>query len=118
MLELQPEVLVLGGAVRVSYAMQRGPKTPIIAIDLEGSRTQRIGPESVPGREETSRASLDMPEMAGKLVELMKEVVPEVSRCAILSDERFGRAQIEATERAARARACSRAARYRRSARG
>jgi putative ABC transport system substrate-binding protein len=42
-----------------------------------------------------------MPELAGKLVELLREVVPGVSRCAILWDERFGRPQIEATEQAA-----------------
>jgi putative tryptophan/tyrosine transport system substrate-binding protein len=102
LLRLKPEVLVAGGEVRIAYAAEHAPRTPIIAIDLEGDpeRSGLVQSLSRPGGNITG-IWLDMPEMAGKLVELVKEVVPEVSRCAILSDERFGRAQVEATERAA-----------------
>ena len=102
LLEAKPEAIVLGGAVRVAYAAQRGPRTAIIAIDLENDpeRSGFIQSLSRPGGNVTG-LWLDMPEMAGKLVELLKAVVPNLSRCAILWDQRFGRAQIEATERAA-----------------
>src|SRR5215207_2725450 len=42
-----------------------------------------------------------MPHMAGKLVELLREVVPDLSRCAVLWDERLGKPQFHATEKAA-----------------
>ena len=101
-LEQQPDVLVLGGAVRLAYAADRAPKMPLIAIDLE-SDPERMGfvqTLSRPGGNITG-IWLDMPEMAGKLVELLKEVVPSLSSCAILWDEKFGKPQVEATERAA-----------------
>ncbi|HEX8167032.1 MAG TPA: ABC transporter substrate-binding protein [Beijerinckiaceae bacterium] len=102
LLELKPEAIVLGGAVRIAYAAQRSLQTPIIAIDLEDDpeRSGFIQSLARPGGNVTG-LWLDMPEMAGKLVELLKAVVPDLSRCAILWDQRFGRTQIEATERAA-----------------
>ena len=101
-LKEEPEVLVLGGAVRVARAAERAPKLPLVAIDLESDpeRSGFVQTLSRPGGNITG-IWLDMPEMAAKLVELLREVIPALSSCAILSDERFGRPQIEATERAA-----------------
>src|SRR5215212_6989085 len=101
-LKEEPEVLVLGGAVRVVRAAERAPKMPLVAIDLESDpeRSGFVQTLSRPGGNITG-IWLDMPEMAAKLVELLREVIPALSSCAILSDERFGRPQIEATERAA-----------------
>ena len=102
LLQWEPEVLVTGGAVRIVHAAQRAPKKPIIAIDLESDpeRSGFVQSLSRPGGSITG-IWLDMPDMAGKLIELLKEIVPELSRCAVLWDERFGIPQIEATERAA-----------------
>ncbi len=102
LLEQQPDVLVVGGALRLAHAAQRGPRTPVIAVDLESDpeRSGFVQSLSRPGGM-ISGIWLDMPEMAGKLVELLKEVVPGLSRCAILWDERFGKPHLDATERAA-----------------
>src|SRR5215207_3302502 len=45
LLEWDPEVLVTGGAVRIVHAVQRAPRKPIIAIDLESSFKAYRGPE-------------------------------------------------------------------------
>ena len=100
--EWRPDVLVAGGAPRIRHAAERRPSTPIIGIDLESDpeRSGFVQSLSRPGGSITG-IWLDMPEMAGKLVELLREVVPDLSRCAILWDERMGRPQFEVTERAA-----------------
>jgi ABC-type uncharacterized transport system substrate-binding protein len=46
---------------------------------------------------------LDQPEMSGKLLQLLKETVPSLTRVAVLWDETLARAQLDATEAAARA---------------
>src|SRR6185436_14896759 len=81
-LEQQPDVLVLGGALRLAHAAERAPKLPLIAIDLE-SDPERMGfvrSLSRPGGNITG-IWLDMPEMAGKLVELLREIDPDLSAC-------------------------------------
>lgn len=45
---------------------------------------------------------LDQPEMSGKLLQFLKESVPGLTRVAVLWDEAIGRAQLDATEGAAR----------------
>ncbi len=46
---------------------------------------------------------LEQPEMSGKLLQLLKEGVPTLTKVAVLWDEAIGRDQLEATEGAARA---------------
>lgn len=46
---------------------------------------------------------LDLPEMSAKLLQLLKDTVPSLTRVGVLWDEAIGRAQLEATEGAARA---------------
>jgi putative ABC transport system substrate-binding protein len=103
LLEQQPDVLVVGGALRLRHAAQRAPRVPIVATDLESDplRSGLVQSLSRPGGMITG-LWLDMPEMVGKLIELLKDVTPDLSRCAVLWDERLGRAQFEATEAAAR----------------
>src|SRR5215204_4551859 len=100
--EWRPDVLVAGGAPRIRHAAERRPSTPIIGIDLESDpeRSGFVQSLSRPGGSITG-IWLDMPEMSGKPIELLKELVPELSRFAVILDERFGIPQIEATERAA-----------------
>lgn len=77
---------------------------PIVAIDLETDPVASgfVASLAQPGTNVTG-LFLDLPEMSGKLVQLLKEAVPAVTRVAILWDAAIARAQFEATEKAARA---------------
>jgi putative tryptophan/tyrosine transport system substrate-binding protein len=79
---------------------------PLIGIDLETDpiASGAVKTLSQPGGNVTG-VWLDMPEMAGKLVELLKEIVPDLTRCAVIWDREVGKTQLDATERAATASA-------------
>jgi hypothetical protein len=47
-------------------------------------------------------AALDLPELGGKLLQLLREARPGLTRIGIVWEAAIGRAQFEATERAAR----------------
>jgi putative ABC transport system substrate-binding protein len=76
---------------------------PIVAIDLETDpvATGVVTTLARPGGNVTG-FFLDLPEISGKLVQLMKEAVPRATRMAVLWDAAIARAQLDATEQAAR----------------
>jgi putative ABC transport system substrate-binding protein len=76
---------------------------PIVAVDLE-SDPMALGFAknlSRPGGNVTG-VFLDLPEMSGKQIQLFKEIVPGVSRVAVLGDPEMNASQFRATEAAAR----------------
>jgi len=76
---------------------------PIVGIDLESDPVGNGWVKSLarPGGNFTG-FFLDIPELGGKQLELLKEAVPTVARLAILWDATIGTAQFRATEAAAR----------------
>jgi putative ABC transport system substrate-binding protein len=64
-----------------------------------------MGQRSRSSRHQPYGLFLDLPEIGGKQIELIKEALPELSSVAILWDSTIGEAQFRATETAARGRA-------------
>ena len=77
---------------------------PIVAVDLESDPVAKGYVKSLarPGGNMTGMF-LDLPEVSGKQVGLLKEIVPRLSRIAIFGIPGLNEAQFAATETAARA---------------
>jgi len=85
--------------------MTRATRTiPIVGVDLESDPVAKGWVVSLarPGGNVTG-IFLDMPEMSGKQLELLKEVKPTLARVAVLGDSRVNSLQFRAVEVAARA---------------
>jgi putative tryptophan/tyrosine transport system substrate-binding protein len=76
---------------------------PLVAIDLESDPVANRWAVSIarPGRNLTG-FFLDLPELGGKQIELLKEALPSLSRVAFLWDSMVGLVQFSATEVVAR----------------
>jgi putative ABC transport system substrate-binding protein len=89
------------------YAIQALTKAtstiPLVAIDLESDPVANRWVASIasPGGNLTG-FFLDLPELGGKQIELLKEAVPSLSRVAFLWDSTVGLIQFSATELVAR----------------
>ena len=96
-------VIVVTSTHGLTAASMLTRTVPIVAIDLETDPVASGFVKSLaqPGTNVTG-FFLDLPEMSGKLVQLLKEAVPGVTRVAVLWDAAIARAQFEATEKAAR----------------
>src|SRR6516164_9475831 len=77
---------------------------PIVGIDLENDPVANGWVRSLarPGGNFTG-LFLDLPELGGKQIELLKEVVPRLSKPGALWDAAIGEAQFRATQTAAQA---------------
>ena len=77
---------------------------PIVAVDLESDPVAKGYVKSLarPGGNMTGMF-LDLPEVSGKQIGLLKEIVPRLSRIAIFGIPGLNEAQFAATETAARA---------------
>jgi putative ABC transport system substrate-binding protein len=97
------DILVLPGALRIRAAMSVTETVPIVTIDLESDPVASGFVKSLarPGRN-VSGIWMDLPELAGKQVELIREVMPSLTRLGVLWDDRFGKPQFAETEAAAR----------------
>jgi len=85
--------------------MTRATRTiPIVGVDLESDPVAKGWVVSLarPGGNVTG-IFLDIPEMSGKQLELLKEVKPTLTRVAVLGDSRVNSPQFRAVEVAARA---------------
>jgi len=73
---------------------------PIVAIDLESDpvATGLVENLARPGRNITG-LFLDLPELAGKWLELLGETVPQLTRVGVLGTARINKAQFAAVER-------------------
>ena len=92
----QPEAVV---AARIATT-----SIPIVAVDLESDPVAKGYVKSLarPGGNMTG-TFLDLPELSGKHMGLLKEIVPRLSRIAIFGISGLNAAQFAATETAARA---------------
>jgi len=97
--------VVLASNPHALEAMTKATKTiPIVGVDLESDPEAKgwVGSVARPGGNVTG-FFLDIPEMSGQHLHLLKEVKPTLQRVAVLGDPRVNEVQFRATEAAARA---------------
>jgi len=93
-----------GGPVVVAAVREATSSIPIVALDLESDPLAKGWVKSLarPGGNMTG-FFLDIPEMSGKQLELLREVLPHLSRIAVIGVPGLNAVQFAATEAAARA---------------
>ena len=100
---LKCSVIFATGPYAIRAVMKATSTIPIIGLDLESDPVESGWVKSFarPGGNFTG-FFLDIPELGGKQIELLKEAVPMVARLAVLWDATIGTVQFHATEMAAR----------------
>ncbi len=100
---LKCSVIVAGGPYAIRAVMKATSTIPIIGIDLESDPVANGWVKSLarPGGNFTG-LFLDIPELGGKQIELLKNVVPTITSLAVLWDATIASLQFRATETAAR----------------
>ena len=103
LLRARPDVIYARGPASVSAAVQATKTIPIVAIDLESDPIARGFAKSLarPGGNVTG-VFLDLPELSAKQLQLVREIIPNLSRVALLGDTHDNAAQLDATEQAAK----------------
>ncbi len=104
LVRLNVDVIFARGPQALAAAKNATSSIPIVAIDLESDPIAMGFAKTLahPGGNITG-VFLDLPEMSGKQIELLKEVFPEIARVAILGDPAINALQFATTEAAARA---------------
>jgi len=100
---LNCDVIFAAGPYAIQALVRATSTIPIVAIDLESDPVANGWAKSIarPGGNLTG-FFLDLPELGGKHIELLKEAVPTLSKLALLWDSTVGLIQFRATEAAAR----------------
>ena len=100
---LKCSVILATGPYAIRALMNATSTIPIVGIDLESDPVANGWVKSLarPGGNFTG-FFLDIPELGGKQIELLKEAVPTITRLAVLWDATIGTVQFRATETAAR----------------
>jgi putative tryptophan/tyrosine transport system substrate-binding protein len=101
---LDCDVIFAAGPYAIAALMKATATIPIVGIDLESDPIANGWVASIarPGRNLTG-FFLDLPDLGGKQVELLKEALPALSRLGFLWDSSVGLVQFRATEAATRA---------------
>jgi len=96
-------VLIVVGAEAVRLASQALPTTPIVAIDLETDpvRAGLAASFARPGGHVTG-LFLDMPSLAGKWIDLLREAAPGIERLVLSWDRSTGIDQLAVAQQVAR----------------
>jgi putative ABC transport system substrate-binding protein len=104
MVGLKCDVIMAAAPYAIDAAIRATTTIPIVGLDLESDPVANRWARSLarPGGNLTG-IFLDLPELGGKQIELLKEAVPTLSRLAVLWDSTVGGVQFRATEAAARA---------------
>jgi putative ABC transport system substrate-binding protein len=100
----QLDVALLGGPHLIRAALKVTQKVPLVAIDLESDPVASGFVKSLgsPGTN-ISGVWLDLPELAGKQLQILRELSPAASRVVVLWDEQLGGPQLKAAQSAASA---------------
>jgi putative ABC transport system substrate-binding protein len=100
---LKCDVIFTAGPYAIEAAMRATGTIPIVGIDLESDPVKTGWASSLgrPGGNFTG-LFLDLPELGGKMVELLKEAKPTLTAVAVLWDFNVGEVQFRATEAAVR----------------
>jgi putative tryptophan/tyrosine transport system substrate-binding protein len=104
LVRLKVDVLFARGAPALLAAKAATASIPIVAVDLESDPVAMgfVKTLARPGGNITG-VFMDLPELSGKQMELLKEVFANIARVAILGDPEINAPQFAATEAAARA---------------
>ncbi|MGH8767249.1 MAG: ABC transporter substrate-binding protein [Burkholderiales bacterium] len=104
LVELKVDLILAGTSTGVRAAVAATKTIPIVAVDLESDPVANgwVASLARPGGNVTG-FFLDMPDFSGKRLEQLKEVVPGLSRVAVLWDTIMDRTPLKATEVSARA---------------
>jgi len=104
LVRLNVDVIFARGPAAVTAVNNATHTIPMVALDLESDPVAMGFVRSLaqPGGNITG-IFLDLPELSGKQLQLLKEVVPQLSRVAVLGDSVLNGPQFRATELAARA---------------
>jgi ABC-type uncharacterized transport system substrate-binding protein len=103
LVRLKHDCLVLPGQLRWELGRKLTSTIPIISIDLESDPVASgfVASFARPGGNVTG-IFMDLPELAGKEIQLFREAIPALARLAVLWDERQGDAQLRAAQGAAK----------------
>jgi len=104
LLQFQATIIVAAGPAATEAVRQATTTIPIVAMDLERDPVTSglVERYSHPGGNLTG-VFLDLPEFSGKWLELLREVVPGLTRVAVLWEPTTGFVQVRGLEGAARA---------------
>src|SRR5215471_20543971 len=104
LLQFQPDVIVTSSPAAAEAVRQATTTVPIVAEDLERDPVASglVERYNHPGGNLTG-VFLDLPEFSGKWLELLREVVPGLTRVAVLWDPATGPVQVRGLESAAHA---------------
>jgi putative tryptophan/tyrosine transport system substrate-binding protein len=97
------DVLVMGGPPRIQAAMRATTTVPIVGIDLESDPVASgfVKTLARPGGN-VSGIWMDVPEIAGKQIQFLREVLPTFTRLGVLWDDRINALQLDAAVTASR----------------
>jgi putative ABC transport system substrate-binding protein len=97
------EVILAFGSVSLVAARQASKTRPIVTVDLESDPIASGVAQSLnrPGGNVTG-IFLDAPEIAGKWVQIIREVLPHIHRVALLFDLHLDQTQVKSGEEVAR----------------
>jgi ABC-type uncharacterized transport system substrate-binding protein len=100
---LNVDLIFARGPAAVTAAKGVTRTIPVVAVDLESDPVAAgfVRGLARPGGNITG-VFLDLPELSGKQLQLLKEIVPQISRVAVLGDPVLNAPQFRATEVAAR----------------
>jgi putative ABC transport system substrate-binding protein len=104
LVSLRCDVIIATGPHAIHAAMSATNALPIVGVDLESDPVATGWAASIarPGKNLTGWF-LDLPELGGKQIELLKEAVPNLSTLAVLWDSSIGEVQLRATQAASTA---------------
>jgi putative ABC transport system substrate-binding protein len=104
LLRLKVDVLFAPSPQAIRAASQATGTVPIVGVDLETDPVEAGWVKNLarPGGNVTG-FFLDLPELSGKLIQILTEAVPRLQRVAILWDASVATSQFRATESVARA---------------
>ncbi len=102
LVQAHPDVILARGPGAVAAAARATTTIPIVAVDLESDPIALGYAKTLarPGGNVTG-VFLDLPDLSAKQLQLFREIVPGVSRAALVGDPIGNAAQLRATERAA-----------------
>jgi ABC-type uncharacterized transport system substrate-binding protein len=104
LIRLQVEVIFARGPDALAAAKNATTSVPVVAVDFESDPLAMGFVKNLarPGGNVTG-VFLDLPEVSGKQMELLKEIFPRMTRVAIIGNPDINAPQFSATESAARA---------------
>ena len=104
LVRLKVDVILTRGAGALAAAKQATSRIPTVAVDLESDPVAMgfVRNLAQPGGNITG-VFLDLPELSGKQLQFLKEVIRPISRVAIFGDPMLNAPQFQATEAAAQA---------------